>query len=332
MISANHGFNENYILNRKKILQDFLREEESDTMKYIDDTENLVSSTKMILNGVVTGDMDYNQIKEKLSEIDKDLTSDCENLNKELQKLNEKDKEIEKNTSELQKQEEKCTENYLQRIEQLKNELEDKEFTIQNMERLYVELENIIKDNMAHKREQLLSLEQFDNFVGQNDRIKKECELLEEEKNRLLKEYNNLLRENLNLKSKDESFEIVKIKDVLEEISTMGTLQKEAESKIRKLQDRYSQLSNECNALTEQIKSITKTLEGLNIDNPRLNKELNLINKELYPYENRLNRSFSAIYENEEWKDIPVYNINEIIHKKIDSNKKKHKANKTTFI
>ena len=324
MISTNRGFNENYIMNRKKILQDFLKEEESDTMKYIDDTESLVSSTKMILNGVVTGDMDYNQIKEKLSEIDKDLTSDCENLNKELQKLNEKDKEIEKNTLE-------CTENYLQRIEQLKNELEDKEFTIQNMERLYVELENIIKDNMSHKREQLLSLEQFDHFVGQNDRLKKECELLEEEKKRLINEYNNLLKENLNLKSKDESFEIAKIKDVLEEISTMGTLQKEAESKIRKLQDRYSQLSYECNELTEQIKSITKTLEGLNIDNPRLNKELNLINKELYPYENRLNRSFSATYENEEWKDIPVYNINEILHKKISDNKK-HKANKTTFI
>ena len=136
----------------------------------------------------------------------------------------------------------------------------------------------------------------------------------------------------MNLKSKDESFEIVKIKDVLEEISTMGTLQKEAESKIRKLQDRYNQLNNECNDLTEQIKSITKTLEGLNIDNPRLNKELNLINKELYPYENRLNRSFTAMYENEEWKDIPVYNINEIIHKKISLNKKMHKANKTTLI
>ena len=109
-------------------------------------------------------------------------------------------------------------------------------------------------------------------------------------------------------------------------------LQKEAESKIKILQERYSQLSNECNDLTEQIKSITKTLEGLNIDNPRLNKELNLINKELYPYENRLNRSFTAMYENEEWKDIPVYNINEIIHKKISLNKKKHKANKTTLI
>ena len=331
MITTNRGYNENYFMNRKKILQEFLREEEADTMKYIEDTENLVSSTKMILNGVVTGEMDYNQIKEKLTEIDQELTTDCNVLNKELQKLNEKDKEIEKNTLELQKQEEKCTENYLQRIEQLKNELEDKEFTIQNMERLYVELENIIKDNMAQKREQLLSLEQFDNFVAQNDKIKKECELLEEEKNKLLKEYNNLLRENLNLKSKDESFEIEKIKDVLEEISTMGTLQKEAESRIRKLQDRYSQLSNECNDLTEQIKSITKTLEGLNIDNPRLNKELNLINKELYPYENRLNRSFSATYENEEWKDIPVYNINEILNNKNPDNKKR-KGNKTTLI
>ena len=331
MITTNRGYNENYYMNRKKILQEFMREEEADTLKYIEETENLVSSTKIILNGVVTGEMDYNQIKDKLTEIDQELTTDCNILNKELQKLNEKDKEIEKNTLDLQKQEEKCTENYLQRIEQLKYELEDKEFTIQNMERLYVELENIIKENMAQKREQLLSLEQFDNFVAQNDKIKKECQLLEEEKNKLLKEYNNLLRENLNLKSKDESFEIEKIKDVLEEISTMGTLQKEAESRIRKLQDRYSQLSNECNDLTEQIQSITKTLEGLNIDNPRLNKELNLINKELYPYENRLNRSFSATYENEDWKDIPVYNINDILNSK-KSDKKKNKKNKTNLI
>ena len=48
------------------------------------------------------------KLKISSAEIDKDLTSDCENLNKELQKLNEKDKEIEKNTLELQKQEEKA--------------------------------------------------------------------------------------------------------------------------------------------------------------------------------------------------------------------------------
>ena len=138
MITSSRTYNENYYLNRKKILQEFLKDEENETMKYIDDTENLVSSTKMILKGVVTGDLDYSQIKEKLQEIDNSLTNDCINLNKELEKLNENDKEIEKNTLELQKQEEKGTEAYLQKIEQLKNELENKEFTIQNMERLYI--------------------------------------------------------------------------------------------------------------------------------------------------------------------------------------------------
>jgi chromosome segregation ATPase len=332
MLTSARAYDETYYLNRKKILQDFLKDEENETMKYIDDTENLVSSTKMILKGVVTGDLDYSQIKEKLQEIDNELSNDCDNLNKELKKLEENDKEIEKNTLELQKQEIKGTDNYLQRIEQLKNELENKEFTIQNMERLYVELENIIKDNLAKGNEQLLSLEQFDNFVQQNDRIKKECELLEEQKNELLKEYNCLLKENLNLKSKDESFEIEKIKDVLEEISTMGNLHKEAESRIGKLQERYTQLTKECNDLTEQIKSITKTLEGLNIDNPRLNKELAIINNELYPYEKRLNRSFTQMYENNDWKDIEDYYL---IKKKKNNNinkKKKHKVTKTSLI
>ena len=332
MLTSARAYDETYYLNRKKILQDFLKDEENETMKYIDDTENLVSSTKMILKGVVTGDLDYSQIKEKLQEIDNELSNDCDNLNKELKKLEENDKEIEKNTLELQKQEIKGTDNYLQRIEQLKNELENKEFTIQNMERLYVELENIIKDNLAKGNEQLLSLEQFDNFVQQNDRIKKECELLEEQKNELLKEYNCLLKENLNLKSKDESFEIEKIKDVLEEISTMGNLHKEAESRIGKLQERYTQLTKECNDLTEQIKSITKTLEGLNIDNPRLNKELAIINNELYPYEKRLNRSFTQMYENNDWKDIEdYYTIKK--KKNINNNKKKkHKVTKTSLI
>ena len=329
MITSSRAYNENYYLNRKKILQEFLKDEENETMKYIDDTENLVSSTKMILKGVVTGDLDYNQIKEKLQEIDNSLTNDCIMLNKELEKLTENDKEIEKNTLELQKQEEKGTEIYLQKIEQLKNELENKEFTIQNMERLYIELENIIKDNLKKGNEQLLSLEQFDNFVSQNDRIKKECDELEEQKNNLLKEYNDLLKENLNLKSKDESFELEKIKDVLEEISTMGNLHKEAENRIRNLQERYFQLTKECNLLTEQIRNITKTLEGLNIDNPRLNKEINIINKELYPYEQRLNRTWNPNYENEDWKDVLDYLPK---NNKSKNNKKRHKFTKTSLI
>ena len=332
MISSARQYNENYYTNRKKILQDFLKDEETETMKYIDETETLVSNTKMILKGIVTNEFDTEQIKEKLSEIDNELTNDCANLEKELQSLVNTNKEIEEKTIELQKQEEKGTESYLQKIEKLKNELEAKEFAIQNMERIYVELEDIIKTNLSKQQEPILTLEEFDDFVSQNERIKKECEELEEEKNKLLKEYNNLLRENLNLKSKDESFEIEKIKDVLEEIATMGNLQKEAETRLQKLQLRYTQLTKECNGLTEQIRNITKTLEGLNIDNPRLNKEINIINKEIFPYEQRLNRSFTAMYENEEWKD-----VDKIIHEIKGNQKKimrirKNKHTKTSLI
>ena len=332
MISSARQYNENYYTNRKKILQDFLKDEETETMKYIDETETLVSNTKMILKGIVTNEFDTEQIKEKLSEIDNELTNDCANLEKELQSLVNTNKEIEQKTIELQKQEEKGTESYLQKIEKLKNELEAKEFAIQNMERIYVELEDIIKTNLSKQQEPILTLEEFDDFVSQNERIKKECEELEEEKNKLLKEYNNLLREILNLKSKDESFEIEKIKDVLEEIATMGNLQKEAETRLQKLQLRYTQLTKECNGLTEQIRNITKTLEGLNIDNPRLNKEINIINKEIFPYEQRLNRSFTAMYENEEWKD-----VDKIIHEIKGNQKKimrirKNKHTKTSLI
>jgi septal ring factor EnvC (AmiA/AmiB activator) len=95
------------------------------------------------------------------------------------------------------------------------------------------------------------------------------------------------------LRDKDESFEFEKVKYALEEIATMGTLQKEAEIRINKLQDRFKELNKECKHLTNQIKTITKNLESLNIDNTKLNKEIAQINKELYHSRQRLNRSFS---------------------------------------
>ena len=172
MLIPNRNFNEKYYINRKKILQDFLKDEETETLKNIDDTENLVSKTKMILKGIVTGEYDYSIIKERLAEIDNDLVTDCENYNKDLENLTKEENEIAKQTIDLQKQEEKGTEAYLQKIESLKNELESKEFTIQNMERIYIELETIIRNNMQKGKDQLLPLEQFDTFVSQNDIIK----------------------------------------------------------------------------------------------------------------------------------------------------------------
>ena len=56
MLIPNRNFNEKYYINRKKILQDFLKDEETETLKNIDDTENLVSKTKLILKGIVTGE------------------------------------------------------------------------------------------------------------------------------------------------------------------------------------------------------------------------------------------------------------------------------------
>ena len=68
MLTSARAYDETYYINCKKILQDFLKDEENETKKYIDDTENLVSLTKMILKGVVSDDLDYSQIKEKLQE------------------------------------------------------------------------------------------------------------------------------------------------------------------------------------------------------------------------------------------------------------------------
>lgn len=321
------AYNENYYLSRKKILEDFLKDEENETMKYIDDIEQLVGSTKLVLKGLVSGDLDYTKLKEKLHDIENDLSNDCGSLEADISTLNSTDKNIEQTTVDLQKQEEKGTSSYLDKIEDLKKELEIKEFKIQNMERLYVELENIIKENIKVGNDQLLSLEQFAEFVSQNEKLKEECELLDEEKKQCLEDYNNLLRENVNLRSKDESFELEKVKDALEEIATMGNLHKEAELRINKLQDRFKELNKECNNLTHQITSITKNLESLNIDNHRLNKELALINKELYPSRKRLNRSFSEYIREED--SIVAYSVTEL---NPQIGKKKNKHTKTTFL
>ena len=319
-------YNDNYYISRKKILDDFLKEEENETMKYIDEVEQMVSNTKLILKGLVSGDLDFNNIKLKLSELELDLEQDCENIQQELVELTNTDKNIEESTKELQQMEEKGTNTYLEKIEELKRELEIKEFKIQNMERLYVDLENIIKENIRLGNEQLLSLEQFADFVEQNEKLKLECDKLEDEKRNLIEEYNNLLRENVNLRSKDESFEFEKVKDALEEISLLGNLHKEAEIRINKLQDKFKELNKEGSVLTNKIKSITKNLESLNIDNVKLNKELRSINRELCPTWKKLNKSFSEhlVYNN----FLPQYKEEEmdLIFKNYMKNKKKRKS------
>jgi DNA-binding NarL/FixJ family response regulator len=86
-------------------LDDFLKDEENETMKYIDDIEGIVSSTKLVLKGLVSGELDYNRMKEKLLEIESELTQDCCSLQQDISSLTMTDKNIESTTLELQKQE-----------------------------------------------------------------------------------------------------------------------------------------------------------------------------------------------------------------------------------
>ncbi len=296
------GYNENYYTSRKKILNDFLKDEEAENMKYIEETENLVSQTKMFLKDLVSGQLDFEALNEQLEDIETELETDCNIMQGEINTLQTMDKNIEKQINEVQIQEETGTKDYLKKIEDLKNELESKEFTIQNMERLYVELENVIKDNIQKGNEQLLTMEQFNEFLSQNDKLKIEIKKLENEKERLNKEYNNLLKENLNLRSKDESFEIEKVKEVLDEVGAKGLSQKEAEKKITALQNKYKQLNQECNLLNEKISKLTNNLRGLNLENDKFNEELYNIHSEINPPEvskKRRYHSFELIKENE---------------------------------
>ena len=296
------GYNENYYTSRKKILNDFLKDEETENMKYIEETENLVSQTKMFLKDLVSGQLDFEALNEQLEDIETELETDCNIMQGEINTLQTMDKNIEKQINEVQTQEEIGTKDYLKKIEDLKNELESKEFTIQNMERLYVELENVIKDNIQKGNEQLLTMEQFNDFLSQNDKLKSEIKKLENEKERLNKDYNNLLKENLNLRSKDESFEIEKVKEVLDEVGAKGLSQKEVEKKITALQNKYKQLNQECVQLNDKINKLIKNLRGLNIENEKFNEELYNINQEINPPEinkKRKNHSFELIKENE---------------------------------
>ena len=279
-------YKENYYTSRKKILNDFLADEESENMKYIEETESLVSQTKMFLKDLISGNVDFETLNDQLDDIQTELESDCNLIQSEINTLTVVDKNIENQTLEIQKQEEQATKEYKEKIEQLKSELEAKEFSIQNMERLYLELENVIKENMNQERDQLLTMEQFNDFISQNDKLKKEIKLLQIEKEKLTNDYNNLLKENLNLRSKDESFEVEKIKDALNEITILkGNIDsKSAESKIKSLQEKNKQLTKECNELADKISKLTINLKALNIDNAKFNEELNTIHDELINY------------------------------------------------
>ena len=315
LITSSRNYNEAYYKSRKQLLKDFLVDEESETIKSITQAESLVSSTKLLLHGIVTGSMSPSNIYSNLKQIEKELSFDCSELQQTLNTLNYKSQSIKNEATNQLAQEEKEFTNFALRIEKLKSELEIKEFTIQNMEKIYIELEHIIKQNVSQGKAQPLTIEEFDMFITLQNSIINECDKLEKERNNLLTEYNCLLRENVNLKSLNESFEIEQMKNALEEISAMGNVQKEAEKRLHALQKKYNELCNECNELNNKMLNVIKTLDGLNIDNLKLNKTIAMIKRDIFQYEERLNNSFShGIDTNKDWNDVDEQYINSHLH------------------
>jgi DNA-binding transcriptional regulator YhcF (GntR family) len=306
------------------ILQDFLKDEETTIFKNIDDTESLVKTTKTIIQNTISNNIPFATLKEHLIQINKYLETNNESLEEELTYLTEQENNIKQDSFLLQKKEEIETEKRLHEIEQVKHNIDKLDFVIKNTERIYTELENRISSNIiknqSNKKRKLFSLKEYDEFVLDNSTIKEKYELLEQQKDILLNEYNNLLKDNLLLKFENENIEIDKIKDVLEEINLLSSLRKQHKKTIVALETQYKALTEETEQITNQIKNVVHTLEGLNIDNPKLNKEITIISQQLNPYMKRLNRSFSQGYVNEDWID-----ANKIYEQTVKGNKYKHR-------
>ena len=286
--SINYGqnfsnYNENYFTTRKKILNDFMKDEENENLKYIQETESLVSQTKMFLKDLLSGQVDFDILNDQLEDIQTELESDCNVMKGEINTLKAMDENIEKQIATLQKEEENGSNEYKNKINSLKNELESKEFTIQNMERLYIELEDVIKDNIQKGNEQLLTMEQFSNFLNQNVRLKDEIKQLEIEKIKLDEKYSQVLKENVMLRKKDEAYDKQMIEEILKSYDKEKNKngKEEALKKINEYKNKQQKLNNEYNVITEKIDNLILTLKGLNIESTNFNDHLNNIKNEL---------------------------------------------------
>ena len=292
------NYNENYFTTRKKILNDFMKDEENENLKYIEETESLVSQTKMFLKDLLSGQVDFDILNDQLEDIQTELENDCNVMKGEINTLKAMDENIEKQITNLQKEEENGTKEYMNKIESLKNELESKEFTIQNMERLYIELEDVIKDNIQKGNEQLLTMEQFSDFLNQNVRLKEEIKQLEQEKIKLDEKYSQVLKENVALRKNDEEYDKQKIDEILKSFEIKDKNKKEeAIKKINEYKKNQKKLNEEYNKIVNKIKKLINSLKGLDIENKNFNIHLNNIQNELIAndLENYLRKRYKSI-------------------------------------
>ena len=204
------------------------------------------------------------------------------------------------------------------------------------MERLYIELEDVIKDNIQKGNEQLLTMEQFSNFLNQNVRLKDEIKELEQEKMKLDEKYSQVLKENVLLRKKDEEYDKQRVEDILKSYDKEKnkTGKDEAIKKINEYQNKQNKLNKEYDDIKEKIENLILNLRGLNIESNNFNQHLNnikneLLTSELDIYSTRI-RNKSISFRKMKMKKISNNDNNNIIrmqmnafyNKKIKKNKK----------
>ena len=318
------NYNENYFTTRKKILNDFMKDEENENLKYIQETESLVSQTKMFLKDLLSGQVDFDILNDQLEDIQTELENDCNVMKGEINTLKAMDENIEKQITLLQKEEENGSNEYKNKINSLKNELESKEFTIQNMERLYIELEDVIKDNIQKGNEQLLTMEQFSNFLNQNSTVKEEIKQLEQEKIKLDEKYSQVLKENVLLRKADEEYDKQKIEEIIKSFDKEKNKngKDEAIKKINEYKKKQKKLNDEYNSIKNKVEKLILVLKGLNLESKNFNNHLDNIENELlsndnniYQYRKRYN---SFCYHRMKLKSISNIDNNNIIRQQIN--------------
>lgn len=285
---------------QKEILKEFLINEEKDNLKNMNLSESLITGTKKIIEVLIGENYDYTMLSMYLEELQDLLSNEDESLDSSIKELSKIESKLNEELIEIQSGNEKKIEQFMSKMEGLKKKEENKDMEMNLIEKKYKELSGILKSYAFNPK---LCSKHLNIFFEENNLLKAQVEKLKKTKEDLIMNYKRILRENLNHKAATEQFDFKKINDFLEEISTEDNLRNHRQ-RIKELDNAYYDVVDQYNALVEQISNVVRSLEGLNIDNPRLDKELEIINKEMYTGNKRLNRSFTQMYENPDWDEI----------------------------
>jgi hypothetical protein len=265
-------YNENYYQNRKKIIEDFIQKENENYFEYIEEVESLVSSLKLTIKTMVSDEeCNYEGITKRLDLINLSLEEEIDLIEKDINTCSITEKETKVLFDKMCQEEEKERLCFLDMLSKLKREMELKEFKIQNMEKLYVEIESMIKENIIYNNDYIFTIEQFSQFVSKNERILVEYKNLQKEKTVLEQRINELIKENINLRSQNESFDFHQVANVLEELSRID---KTYSLTLKSLEDKFKELSCENDQISQCLEKILKKHEKLSDENDKLNQQL----------------------------------------------------------